>query len=41
MALFDKLIIWNKLNRKTVVISEVIVPGANLIDPMPKHVTKR
>ena len=29
----------NKLYKKIVVISDVIVPGANLIDPIPKHVT--
>ena len=37
----DKLTIWNKLYRKTVVIREVIVPGANLIDPIPKQVTNK
>ena len=26
---------------KTVVIREVIVPGANLNDPIPKHVTNK
>jgi len=32
---------WNKLYRKTVVIRDVIVPGANLNDPIPKHVTNK
>ena len=29
------------LNKKIVVIKEVIVPGANLKDPRPKHVTNK
>ena len=37
----DKLIIWNKLYRKIVVMSDVIVPGANLKDPIPKQVTNK
>jgi hypothetical protein len=37
----DKFIRWNKLNKKTVVINEVIVPGANLKDPIPKQVTNK
>ena len=32
---------WNKLNKKTVVIKDVIVPGAYLKDPIPKHVTNK
>ena len=39
--LLDKFIIWNKLNKKIVVINEVIVPGANLRDPIPKQVTNK
>ena len=39
--LLDKFIIWNKLNKKIVVIKEVIVPGANLKDPTPKQVTNK
>jgi hypothetical protein len=27
--------------KKKVVISDVIVPGANLNDPIPKHVTNK
>ena len=38
--MLDKLIIWNKLYKKIVVIRDVIVPGANLIDPIPKQVTR-
>ena len=41
IILFDKLIIWNKLNKKIVVIKDAIVPGANLKDPAPKHVTNK
>ena len=41
MELLDNFIIWNKLNKKIVVINEVIVPGANLKDPIPKHVTNK
>ena len=41
MVLFDNFIIWNKLNKKIVVINEVIVPGANLKDPIPKQVTNK
>ena len=39
--ILDKFIIWNKLNKKIVVIKEVIVPGANLKEPNPKHVTNK
>ena len=39
--LLDKLTIWNKLYKKIAVIKEVIVPGANLNDPIPKHVTNK
>ena len=41
MVLLDNFIIWNKLNKKIVVINEVIVPGANLKDPIPKQVTNK
>ena len=41
IVLLDKFIIWNKLNKNIVVIKEVIVPGANLKDPIPKHVTNK
>ena len=33
--------IWNKLNKKIVVIKDVMVPGANLKDPIPKQVTNK
>ena len=39
--LIDKSTIWNKLNKKIVVTNEVIVPGANLKDPIPKQVTNK
>ena len=39
--MLDRLMKWNKLNKKIVVIKEVIVPGANLKDPIPKHVTNK
>ena len=39
--LLDSSIIWNKVNRKIVVINEVIVPGANLKNPIPKQVTNK
>ena len=32
---------WNKLKSRTVVIREVIVPGANLTVPIPKKVTNK
>jgi len=41
IILFDKFITWNKLNKKIVVANEVTVPGANLKDPIPKHVTNK
>ena len=41
IILLDRLTIWNKLYKKIVVIREVIVPGANLNDPIPKHVTNK
>ena len=41
MVLLDNFITWNKLNKKIVVINEVIVPGANLNDPIPKQVTNK
>ena len=31
----------NKLYKKTIVTKEVIVPGANLKDPIPKNVTNK
>ena len=37
----DKFIMWNKLNKKTVVTKDVIVPGAYLKEPIPKHVTNK
>ena len=37
----DRLTIWNRLYKKIVVTKEVIVPGANLKDPIPKHVTNK
>ena len=37
----DRSIIWNKLYKKIVVTKEAIVPGANLNDPIPKHVTNK
>tara|TARA_B110000438_G_C15197685_1_gene387296 strand:+ start:47 stop:199 length:153 start_codon:yes stop_codon:yes gene_type:complete len=37
----DKFKIWNELNKNRVVISEVIVPGAYLIVPIPKKVTNK
>ena len=36
-----KFKIWNKLKSRTVVIREVIVPGANLTVPIPKKVTNK
>ena len=39
--LLDKFITWNKLKSRTVVIKDVIVPGANLIVPIPKKVTNK
>ena len=39
--LLDRLIIWNKLNKKILVIKDVIVPGANRKDPIPKQVTSK
>ena len=37
----DILKMWNKLNKKTVVIKDAIVPGANLKDPIPKQETNK
>ena len=37
----DKFIMWNKLNKKTAVAKDVIVPGAYLKEPIPKHVTNK
>ena len=39
--LLERFIMWNKLYKKTVAIKEVKVPGANLKDPIPKHVTNK
>ena len=41
IMLDERLIMWNRLNKKTVVIKDVIVPGAYLKDPIPKHVTNK
>ena len=41
IMLDEMLIMWKRLNKKTVVIKDVIVPGAYLKDPIPKHVTKK
>ena len=41
IILLDRLTIWNRLYKKIVVTKEVIVPGANLKDPIPKHVTNK
>ena len=41
MVLLDNSITWNKLYKKIIVINEVIVPGANLKDPIPKQVTNK
>ena len=41
IMLGDKLIIWNRLNKKTVVTRDVIVPGAYFKEPIPKHVTNK
>ena len=38
---FGKFIIWNKLYKKIVVMRDVIVPGANLKEPIPKQVTNK
>ena len=35
--LIDKFIMWNKLYKKITVTKDVIVPGANLKDPIPKQ----
>ena len=37
----DKFKMWNRLNKKIVVTKDVIVPGAYLKDPIPKHVTNK
>ena len=37
----DRFKMWNKLNKKTVVAKDANVPGANLKDPIPKHVTNK
>ena len=39
--MLDKFKIWNKLNKNTTVINEVIDPGAYLIVPIPKNVTNK
>ena len=41
IMLEDKFIMWNKLNKKTVVTKDVIVPGAYLKEPIPKHETNK
>ena len=41
IKLLEKFKMWNKLKSSTVVIREVIVPGANLIVPIPKKVTNK
>ena len=41
IILLDRLTIWKRLYKKIVVTKEVIVPGANLKDPIPKHVTNK
>ena len=41
IILGDNFITWNRLNKKTVVNKDASVPGANLKDPIPKHVTNK
>ena len=41
MVFIDKFTMWNKLYKKITVTKEVIVPGANLKDPIPKQETNK
>ena len=41
IVVLDKFKMWNKLNKNTAVINEVIDPGAYLIVPTPKNVTNK
>ena len=41
IILLERLTTWNRLYKKIVVTKEVRVPGANLNDPIPKHVTNK